>query len=209
MNCRECGVELKSADKFCYKCGSRVQGYANEEVGKPEASAQTFRNSANTAQQPPQYNAAIAQSAPVRTIETRPAGPVYSPPPGGGAVEPAVPPDSSAQYEAEMKKDIAGWGAGLIIMGILSFVLSQYLDPVWGALIIVLGIVNLAVKKRGMYIANGVALITIGILNIVSTMLTFLNNPVQFFAIYGCLQIYWGIKELVKFRKYGKLIRGR
>jgi hypothetical protein len=89
-------------------------------------------------------------------------------------------------------------------MGVLSIALPQTFDPVWGVIIIVLGIINLIVRERGMYIANGIALIFIGIINTIGTLME--SSSSTFFGVYGVLQVIWGVRELVKYGKYGKLV---
>ncbi|MBN1270092.1 MAG: hypothetical protein JXB04_10920 [Kiritimatiellae bacterium] len=88
-------------------------------------------------------------------------------------------------------------------MGLASIVLPQFLDPVWGGLLIILGILALAIRKRGMFIVIGVGLILAGILNILVTALTFREEGTTGgWAVMGAFQIYWGIAEILKFRKY-------
>jgi len=101
----------------------------------------------------------------------------------------------------KMRKELKGWGIALIILGVIHFVLSGYLSAVWGVLIIILGIVNLLVMKRGMFIANGFALVLIGILNSVST-LSGQQSGFSFWRVFGILQIIWGVQEIIKFKKY-------
>ncbi len=101
----------------------------------------------------------------------------------------------------KMRKELKGWGIALIILGVIHLVLAGYLSVVWGVLIIILGIVNLVVMKREMFIANGAALVLIGIMNTVST----LDGPqsgFSFWRIFGIMQIIWGVQEIIKFKKY-------
>jgi hypothetical protein len=93
----------------------------------------------------------------------------------------------------EMKGELRMWGVGLIVLGGVHFVLSEFLDPVWGIVIAVLGALNLLVAKRGMFIANGIALLFIGFLNMAAG---------GGWKIFGMLQIIWGVQEIRKFRRY-------
>ncbi len=97
--------------------------------------------------------------------------------------------------DEEMQKDMRGMGIGMIVVGVLSLLLRNFLDPIWGAIIIVLGILNLVIKNRSMYIVNGVALIAVGILNILAIVTT--TSP--FWVFFGIMQIGWGISEIKKF----------
>jgi hypothetical protein len=98
-----------------------------------------------------------------------------------------------------MAQDLRGWGVGLIIMGVLHFVIPV-LSPQWGMVLIPLGVLSLAIQHRGMFIALGASLILVGLLNIAAT----LQTGKAFWPVFGCLQIYWGFKEIMKFARYGK-----
>lgn len=100
----------------------------------------------------------------------------------------------------KMRKELKRWGIGLIILGIIHFVLSGYLSIVWGIFIIILGILNLIIMKRGMFIANGAALILIGILNAAGSVGQTSGGP-PFWLIFGVMQIIWGVQEIIKYAK--------
>lgn len=92
-----------------------------------------------------------------------------------------------------MKKDLQGWGWGLIIVGIASLIFHNFLSPVWGVVIIVIGIITLSVQSRGMYIVIGISLIIVGILNMLGG---------GGWMAFGVFQIVMGIMELTKYGKY-------
>lgn len=103
----------------------------------------------------------------------------------------------------DMVKELRGWGIGLIVMGIISLFLRDILDPVWGIVIIILGILNLIIRHRSMFIVNGIALIAVGVLNIISTVAALSGGSGNYFwPVFGVLQIGWGISEIRKFGKY-------
>jgi len=102
---------------------------------------------------------------------------------------------------ALMKKDIRGWGIGLIILGVIHLVAAGFLNPTWGVVIIILGIINLVLQRREMYIANGIALIVVGIMNIASSVDTGGGSWIAF----GIMQLIWGGQEIRKFFKFKKL----
>ncbi len=97
-----------------------------------------------------------------------------------------------------MKKDIRRWGIWLIILGIIHFIAAGYLDPVWGGIIIIIGILNLCIRRRGMFIVNGAALILVGIMNISGSLLDGFGG----WTVFGVLQLVWGAKEIKKFGRY-------
>lgn len=97
----------------------------------------------------------------------------------------------------EIQKDLRGMGIGMMVVGVISILLKNFLDPIWGALLILLGILNLVIKNRIMYIVNGIALIAVGIFNI----LAIITTSSAFWLLFGFMQIGWGISEIKKFNQ--------
>ena len=104
--------------------------------------------------------------------------------------------DVKERTAADMKKDLRGWGFGLIVLGIAHFVLAGFLDPAWGVVLIVIGVLAILVKQRGMFIMIGIALLLAGIMNIGA------GGEFGGWTIFGFLQLYWGVQEIRKFWKY-------
>ena len=103
----------------------------------------------------------------------------------------------------EMRESLRNWGIGLIILGIAHLVLTKFLDPIWGSIIIVLGILNLLIRKRGMFIANGTALLFVGLMNILGVVLP--DSGASGWALFGVLQLIWGVAEIRKFKRYSNI----
>jgi len=99
-----------------------------------------------------------------------------------------------------LKKDLKGWGISLLAIGVLSIIFSSMLDPVWGVVLIVLGIINLLIRHRAMFIINGLALIFIGVLNILSVLGA--SSGFNFWMGFGVFQIIWGVQEIKKYKRY-------
>jgi hypothetical protein len=99
-----------------------------------------------------------------------------------------------------IRKELRYWGVGLIISGIIHLILYEYLDPIWGVLITVVGILALFYQKREMFVVLGAAMLLAGVGNIASGMLS-----ESFWSSYGLLQLYWGYKEIKKFKLYAPL----
>ena len=97
--------------------------------------------------------------------------------------------------QAEMKRDIRSWGFGLLVIGVIHIVFSEFLDPIWGGIIIAIGISCLFIRRRGMYIVIGIALMLVGIMNILFT-------GFGGWTIFGVFQIGFGIHQVRKFWKY-------
>ena len=102
---------------------------------------------------------------------------------------------------ASMKKDIRGWGIGLIILGFIHLLAAGFLEPTWGVVIIILGIINLVLQRREMYIANGIALIVVGIMNIAGSI----DAGGGSWTAFGIMQLIWGGQEIRKFFKFKNL----
>ncbi|MCP4649516.1 MAG: hypothetical protein GY853_05470 [PVC group bacterium] len=98
----------------------------------------------------------------------------------------------------DMKSDLGSWGIGLIVIGIISNLIPNFLDARWGIIVIILGCVVLAVRKRFMYIVLGIGLFIVGAMNLLS------GNPGGW-TVFGFFQLYWGFQEIQKFWKYKKL----
>lgn len=98
----------------------------------------------------------------------------------------------------EIRKRLRRWGIGLIVLGILHFALAGILDPIWGVVIIILGVLNLSLPYRGMFIANGLALMIVGVLNFLGN----LASGGTFWSGFGIMQVIWGIREIRSFYRY-------
>lgn len=121
-----------------------------------------------------------------------------APAPDGAAGEPAVAEESaaddSAARRAAMQKDLKGWCVALIIIGVVSIVLSGFLDPIWGGVLIAAGIAGFLIRHRGMFIVYGVVLMLAAMMNIIT------GRPG--WVVFGILQAWWSVQEFRKFSKY-------
>ncbi len=105
--------------------------------------------------------------------------------------------EKKRQARAEMKQDIQSWGAILILIGIISIALAAILQPIWGIMLIVTGILSLFYQQRFMFLIIGAALLLAGVMNFLAGLE---GNPGPVFL--SLLQGYWGVQELLKFKKY-------
>ena len=104
----------------------------------------------------------------------------------------------SLDLATKMKKELRSWGFGLVVLGIVHFIFSKYLNPAWGVVIIIVGLMNLAIIKPGMFIVNGVALIVVGLMNIFA-------GSMGRWTAFGVFQIIWGVQEIFKFRQFASV----
>jgi hypothetical protein len=100
----------------------------------------------------------------------------------------------------DLDKEVRNIGIALIVLGIIHFVLSQFLDFTWGFVLIAVGTIALFYRSRKMLLTFGILLIVVGILNIFSYSMT-LEETSGFWGIFGIVQIIWGIQEINRFRK--------
>lgn len=108
---------------------------------------------------------------------------------------------------SDMKEELRKWGIGLIVIGFAHLVFNGILDPVWGAIIIILGVFNLLIEKRGMFIANGIALLLVGTMNIFLGESSIFDGEFGGWIVFGFCQLLWGVQEIQKFGQYPKAKR--
>jgi len=97
----------------------------------------------------------------------------------------------------ELDKEVRNAGIILIVLGILHFVFSGFLYSTAGLVLIPIGIIAFFYRSKRMLLVFGILLILIGILNLSSVI----YEVSSFWLVFGTLQIYWGIMEIIKFRK--------
>ncbi len=100
----------------------------------------------------------------------------------------------------DLDKEVRNIGIALIVLGVIHFVLSQFLDFTWGFVLIAVGVISLFYRSRKMLLTFGILLIVVGILNL-STYAIALEEVSGFWGIFGIIQIIWGIQEINRFRR--------
>jgi hypothetical protein len=99
--------------------------------------------------------------------------------------------------DTKVRKDLRNWGIGLIVIGVVSLIFSNFLNPTWGGLIIATGVLFILIRKPGLYIIGAVLLILAGLYNI-------LIGSLGGWSIFGLFQIGLGISEGIKFIGFTK-----
>jgi hypothetical protein len=102
----------------------------------------------------------------------------------------------------EMETELRKWGVGLCAIGGISILLSGFLDPVWGGALIVLGLLSFVIRKSGMFIVFGCVLLLAGLMNLLGGGLESGG-----WAIFGVLQVFWGVQEFRRFAKFHTMLR--
>ena len=96
--------------------------------------------------------------------------------------------------ESTMRRDIRGWGTGLILMSFVQLLLNS----IWGVVLFFVGILNLAFVNPGMFVVNGVVITIAG----VSTLAVGLTSQSPGWVIFSILQFAWGANEIKKYFFY-------
>ena len=95
-------------------------------------------------------------------------------------------------------------GIVLIILGVIHIIFSGFLSEVWGFLLIIVGIISLVSRTHKMIMVVGIILVLVGFLNISSSLFIKLNF---FWLLLGGVQIYLGIKELIRYKNINEMIK--
>ena len=103
-----------------------------------------------------------------------------------------------------IKKYCRDTGIILIILGVIHIIFSGFLSEIWGFLLIIVGIISLVSRTHKMIMAAGIILVLAGFLNISSSLFIKLNF---FWLLLGGVQIYLGIKELIRYKNINEMIK--
>jgi len=103
-----------------------------------------------------------------------------------------------------IKKYCRDTGIILIILGVIHIIFSGFLSEVWGFLLIIAGIISLVSRTHKMILVVGIILVLVGVLNISSSLFIKINF---FWLLLGGVQIYLGIKELIRYNNINEMIK--
>ena len=93
---------------------------------------------------------------------------------------------------------------GIFLLGAIHLVIPS-LDIYWGILLIALGIFSFFVRKKSTILIFGVVLVLAGAFNGLALFLGYVDPSNIRWALFGIVQLYWGISEIVKYFKLRKL----
>jgi len=111
---------------------------------------------------------------------------------------------STQKQKPNLSKELRNSAIILITLGLLHFILSDFLDFTFGFILIAIGIITFFYRSRKMLLVFGILLILIGILNILAVVISSMSYDVglsYFWLIFGCFQIYIGIMQINRFKK--------
>lgn len=100
-----------------------------------------------------------------------------------------------------MRKDLASWAAGLLLLGVVHIVLGSSVGvfaPQWGWVLLVIGALALLIRHRAMFIIIGLSLWVAGLAN-------FLGHGGATWSALGLYQLYLGFREMRKFGRYARV----
>jgi len=125
------------------------------------------------------------------------------PPASRGSLVPTVIEGQEAPSPARelMETELRKWGVGLMVIGGLSIALSDFLDPIWGGGLIILGILSFLIRHCAMFIVFGCLLVLAGLMN-----LAFGGVKSPGWAVFGVIQIIWGVQEFRRFAKFNEML---
>jgi hypothetical protein len=99
------------------------------------------------------------------------------------------------RFQMQIRIEIRGLAAALIMSGVWHHKLEMFLDPIWGTILILFGCIILIFPKHFMFIANGVLIVTAGLLNIGFGSKT---SSVGWIS-YGSIQVLIGLYQIFKY----------
>ena len=100
--------------------------------------------------------------------------------------------------EEPISNEYNWWGIGLIIAGMIAFVFPTVLDTTVGISALLLGVVVLIFRKIWTLLVIGAFILSLGILNIIITLIDFSQSG---FIVLGIVQILIGISVLKQYSK--------
>lgn len=125
----------------------------------------------------------------------KPAIDIEGPVVGLGEQEISLVEQRSAMGHATMLTEIKSWGRSSLLLGVIHIVASGFLNPAWGVTLLVVGGLSFLVQEASMFVLYAVALVWVGISNILSTGL-------GLWTLFGIYQIYLGIRLFGKYKRY-------
>lgn len=101
------------------------------------------------------------------------------------------------KLKVDLEREIRNIGIAFIVLGVLHFILSGFLEPTWGIVLIFFGVLAFFYRSRKMLLIFGLLLILVGVLNLLSSV----YEVSIFWILFGVLQIYFGIQVINRYKK--------
>lgn len=105
---------------------------------------------------------------------------------------------SAKKQKTNIKDTVKSWGIGLLIIGILPFLIPDLLSIEVGILAIILGVLALVFRAKWIMALVGGVIILIGILNLIVVLI---SQDGYLWAIIGIIQILIGVGALNEYHR--------
>lgn len=106
----------------------------------------------------------------------------------------------------KINAELKSWSAGLFIMGGISLILSDVLNPVWGFWLIGIALIALIFRKPGVFLLIGCSLFVVGLMNLSLFMEEF-HWANLVWGVLGGFQLYWGYQECRNYRIFRTMLQ--
>ena len=104
-------------------------------------------------------------------------------------------PQSKTVLWENMLKDIRSWGWTSIVLGVIHFVASGFLNPSWGIVLVAVGGISFLIREASMYVIYAVTMAWVGLSNV---MLGGFGG----WTIIGAFQIFLSYRLYRKYQEY-------
>ncbi len=108
------------------------------------------------------------------------------------------------EEKSSFEKEIKSLGIWLIVFGVIHIIASGFLSFFWGFVLIGFGIFSITSKKPIVLLIFGVLILVAGLSNLSSILYIGEEGISSLWFIFGGFQIYWGIKEIIRYNKIVK-----
>ncbi len=108
----------------------------------------------------------------------------------------------------DLLRELQFWGWVMVLVGAISLLQTTPLGPTIGGLLVILGLINLLTSWRGIFIINGILLLTAGGFSLYGLFTSFgsLTGSIPvvtaFWAFLSMFELLWGYQEFHKFNRF-------
>lgn len=118
-----------------------------------------------------------------------------------GIIPENTPELNQIQYkQVLLEKDLKGWCRALILIGIISLLVPNFLSPVWGVILIILGILTFFIIEPAMYLVFSSIIIMLGISNSITSSVGWsIFSVIQIIIGFYIFKSYFNYKDYYNF----------
>ena len=110
--------------------------------------------------------------------------------------------------QVDLQRELRFWGWVMVLVGAISLLQTTPAGPALGGLLVILGLINLLTGWRGIFIINGILLLTAGGVSLYGLFDSFHSLagaiPVvtAFWVFLSSFELLWGYRDFHKFKKF-------